>query len=151
MEYAKTKANHISLLGCSMGAYFSLLAYENETLDQAIFLSPVVDMERIIQNMMTWFSISEDRLQAEQEIATPIGQPLYWDYYYYVKEHPISHWAFPTDILYGSADNLCERDTIESFAQRFGCQLTIMQEGEHFFHTLEQLAFCKTWLEKALQ
>jgi hypothetical protein len=151
MEYAKTKATHISLFGCSMGAYFSLLAYQDETLDQAIFLSPVVDMERIIQNMMTWFSISVERLQAEQEIATPIGQPLYWDYYCYVKEHPISNWPFPTDILYGSADNLCERSIIEGFAQRFGCRLTIMQQGEHFFHTLEQLSFYKAWLEKALQ
>jgi len=80
MEYAKTQAKAISLFGCSMGVYFSLLAYQNEPLEQAIFLSPVVDMERIIQNMMTWFSVSEERLQAEQKIATPIGQTLYWDY-----------------------------------------------------------------------
>lgn len=69
-----------------MGGYFSLLAYYDEPLEHAFFLSPVLDMERIIQSMMNWFSVSEQRLQAEREISTPIGQTLYWDYYCYAKE-----------------------------------------------------------------
>ena len=150
MEFAKTQAQEISLFGCSIGAYFSLLAYQDELLTQAVFLSPVVDMERLIGNMMTWFSVSEQRLQAEQTVETPIGQTLYWDYYQYVKAHPITQWTAPTNILYGSADNLCECDVIEHFTERFGCKLTVLAEGEHFFHTPEQLDFYKAWLEDTL-
>lgn len=150
MKYARTLAAEISLFGCSLGAYFSLLAYGGETIKQALFLSPVVDMERLICNMMTWFSVSEERLQAEGEVSTPIGQTLYWDYYQYVKANSISHWKTPTHILYGSADNLCEQNFVEQFTQRFGCNLTVLEAGEHFFHTPEQLAFYERWLTAAL-
>lgn len=150
MAYAKTLATEISLFGCSMGAYFSLLAYCEEPIKQAMFLSPVVDMERLIGNMMAWFSVSEEQLQSEREVATPIGQTLYWDYYQYVKDHPVTHWQSPTHILYGSADNLCERDVIERFARRFDCNLTILEKGEHFFHTPEQLNFYQTWIKGVL-
>jgi len=147
MECAKTKWDEISLFACSMGAYFSLLAYKDDDLSQCLFLSPVVDMERIINNMMSWFSISAAQLQAEKEVATPIGQVLYWDYYCYVKEHPINSWNKPTAILYGSDDDLCEFDTVSNFAQQFNCELTVMEHGEHYFHTEEQLAFFSRWIE----
>lgn len=150
MKYAKTMWAEISLFGCSIGAYFSLLAFRDEPIRQALFLSPVVDMERLIGNMMTWFSVSEEQLRSEGEIATPIGQTLYWDYHQYVKANPISHWNVPTHILYGSADNLCERDRIEHFTPFFGCDLTVLEAGEHFFHTPEQLQYYERWLETAL-
>ena len=150
MAYAKTQATEISLFGCSLGAYFSLLAYCGEPVKQALFLSPVVNMDRLIGNMMTWFSVSEERLRAEGEIPTPMGQTLYWDYRQYVKEHPVDRWNAPTRILYGSADNLCEREVIDHFAGRFGCKLTVLEGGEHFFHTPEQLDFYKSWLREAL-
>lgn len=150
MDYAKTQTQEISHFACSMGAYFSLRAYQDEPLAQALFLSPVVDMERLIGNMMTWFSVSEQRLQAEQTVETPIGQTLYWDYYQHVKAHPITRWTAPTHILYGSADNLCERDVIDRFTRHFGCRLTVLAEGEHFFHIPEQLGFYAKWLENAV-
>lgn len=52
MDYAKLLSNDISLFACSIGAYFSLLSYKNESLRQSLFLSPVVDMEHIIENIM---------------------------------------------------------------------------------------------------
>lgn len=150
MAYAKTLAAEISLFGCSFGAYFGLLAYCGESIRRALFLSPVVDMERLIHNMMTWCSVSEERLRAEEEVSTPSGQTLYWDYYQYVKAHPISHWNVPTAILHGSADSLCEREVVEGFAHCFGCDLTVLEAGEHFFHTPEQLDFYQKWLDNAL-
>lgn len=150
MDYAKTKWNHISLFACSMGAYFSLLAYKNDLLRQCLFLSPVVDMVRMIRNMMTWFNVSEERLETEKEIATPIGHTLYWDYYCYVKAHPIEVWNKPTSILYGSSDDICEFDTISEFTKCFECDLKIMEKGEHYFHTKEQLEFFVQWIKKQL-
>lgn len=149
--FASGYCNDLSLFACSMGAYFSLLAYQEVSLRQSLFLSPVVDMGRIIENMMTWFGISNERLQAEKEIDTPVGQTLYWDYYCYVKDNPIAVWRSPTAILYGSADNLCEFAVVSSFADKFGCTLDVMENGEHYFHTPAQLAFYRSWLQKHLR
>lgn len=150
MCYAQTLSNNISVFACSMGAYFSLLAYKHVPLKQCLFLSPVVNMERIINNMMTWFSISESRLKEEKEIPTPIGQTLYWDYYCYVKEYPIVAWNNSTSILYGSKDNLCEFDVVSGFVKSFHCDLQVMEDGEHYFHTAEQLQFFRQWLKKQI-
>ena len=51
MEYTKENYNEVNLWACSMGAYFSLLAYKNEKIKQCVFLSPVVNMKTIIDNM----------------------------------------------------------------------------------------------------
>lgn len=150
MRYAQTLSNNISVFACSMGAYFSLLAYSHQPLKQCLFLSPVVNMEHIINNMMTWFNISENRLKMEKEVSTPIGQTLYWDYYCYVKEHPISTWNNATSIIYGSADNLCEFEVVSEFAKRFDCDLQVMERGEHYFYTEEQLQFFREWLSRTL-
>jgi len=147
MNYAQLLSNNISVFACSMGAYFALLTYIHKPIKQSLFLSPVVNMERIINNMMTWFSVSENRLKIEKEISTPIGQTLYWDYYCYVKEHPIIAWDNPTSILYGSEDNLCEFNVVSEFAKRFHCNLQVMEHGEHYFHTEEQLQFFRQWLK----
>lgn len=150
MDFAQAEASEICLFACSMGAYFSLIAYNEIPLQQALFLSPVVNMKRIIDNMMTWFNVSEERLEAEKEISTPIGQTLYWDYYCYVKENPIVLWESPTAILYGKEDNLCEFDFVSSFANQFNCSLEILGNCEHYFHTPKQLSYYRQWLKKHL-
>ncbi|MGE4213641.1 MAG: alpha/beta hydrolase [Anaerotignaceae bacterium] len=150
MDFAQSRATDISLFACSMGAYFSLLAYKKIILQQSLLLSPVVNMNHIINNMMTWFNVSEERLKVEQEIATPIGETLYWDYYCYVKENPIAIWDSPTEILYGETDNLCEFDFVSSFAKKFNCGLEVMENGEHYFHTPEQLNFFRQWVKSHL-
>jgi alpha-beta hydrolase superfamily lysophospholipase len=148
MNYAKSISNNISIFACSIGAYFSLLEYNDAQINQCLFLSPVVNMERIINNMMTWFNISESRLEKEKVIPTPIGQTLYWDYYCYVKKHPIVDWDIPTSILYGSKDDICEFDIVSEFADRFHCDMQVMEGGEHYFHTPAQLLYFKLWLIK---
>jgi len=145
MKYARTISEDISLFACSMGAYFSMLAYRDEPLGQALFLSPVVDMKRIIDNLMMWFGISVEQLKREREIPTPV-KTLYWDYYEYVAEHPVE-WSVPTALLYGKKDELCELLYVEDFARRAGAKMTVYEEGEHFFHTEEQIAFFREWLQ----
>jgi len=145
MKYARTITNNISLFGCSIGAYFSMLAYRDEAIRQALFLSPVVDMKQVIENMMRRFDISEERLRQEKKIATP-AKTLYWDYYQYVCAHPVS-WDKPTAILYGAQDTLCEAGYMRDFAERTNANLTILEDGEHWFHTEKHLAFYRDWLE----
>lgn len=150
ISYVKQQWQDISLFACSMGAYFSLLAYKEENLEQCLFLSPVIDMERIINNMMMWFNITPELLQEKKEIKTPIGQVLYWDYYNYVKEHPIEKWDIATAIFYSAKDEIVEFETIENFMKQFHCKLKVMQDGEHYFHTDEQLEVYSHWLSKCI-
>lgn len=148
MEYVGERWKNVLLFANSMGAYFSLIAYRNVDLEKALFLSPVVDMGRIIENMMKWFNVTEERLEKEQTISTPIGQNLYWDYYCYVKQNPICNWDTPTAILYADKDELVQEDTINDFAEKFDCEVTIANNAEHYFHTDEHLEQLKKWLNK---
>lgn len=148
--FASARTNEISLWANSIGAYFSLLAYKDERLKQSLFLSPVVDMGRLIQNMMRWFAVTEEQLQREKELVTPIGQTLYWDYYQYVMKNPIMKWNTPTSILYGKKDELCEYDVLSSFCKSFPCSLSVSEISEHYFHTEEDLVVYREWLRKSI-
>ncbi len=150
IEYAKENYTDINLWSCSMGAYFSLLAYKDENINRCLFLSPVVNMKIIIDNMMVWSNTTENELEEKQEIKTDFGQTLYWDYYQYVKENSIMEWNKKTYILYGTKDNIQEQNIIKDFSNKFNCELSILENGEHYFHTEEQLDYYKNWLDKVL-
>lgn len=150
IEYAKKNYQEINLWACSMGAYFSLLAYKDEDIKQCLFLSPVVNMKVIIDNMMLWSNTTEEKLKEKQEIKTDCGQTLYGDYYEYVKNNPITNWNKKTYILYGNKDNMQNEDIIKNFSNNFNCDLSILDGGEHYFHTEEQLKFYKEWLSKVI-
>ena len=150
IEYAKKNYQEINLWACSMGTYFSLLAYKDEDIKQCLFLSPVVNMKVIIDNMMLWSNTTEEKLKEKQEIKTDCGQTLYWDYYEYVKNNPITNWNKKTYILYGNKDNMQNEDIIKNFSNNFNCDLSILDGGEHYFHTEEQLKFYKEWLSKVI-
>ncbi len=151
IEYAKVNYNEINIWACSIGAYFSLLAYKDEDLKQCLFLSPVVNMKIIIENMMLWSNTTEKELNEKQEIKTDFGQTLYWDYYLYVKENPITNWNKKTYILYGNKDNMQNESIIKDFSNEFNCDLTILKNGEHYFYTEEQLNFYNDWLDKIIK
>ena len=63
----------------------------------------------------------------------------------YVRENPIK-WSISTKILYGSNDNLTSLETIREFAQKIDAPLTMMDGGEHWFHTAEQMVFLDGWI-----
>jgi alpha-beta hydrolase superfamily lysophospholipase len=54
MDFVTRYSNDVSLFACSMGAYFSLLAYKDVSVRRSLFLSLIVDMSRIIDKMMMW-------------------------------------------------------------------------------------------------
>lgn len=150
-NFVSERYEEINVWACSLGAYFSLAAYQQVDFKQCLFLSPVVDMQRLIENMMSWFNVCEKDLKEQMVIETPIGETLYYDYYCYVKEHPIIKWNKQTMILYGQKDNLCEYEYIQKFTKRFKCDLKIMENGEHFFHLDNQLEFYQKWLEEKIK
>ena len=99
--------------------------------------------------MMLWANVTLTELQEQKEIETAFGETLSWEYLCYVKEHPVK-WAVPTHILYGENDNLTSFETISEFAKQTGATLTVMKNGEHWFHTEEQMQFLDDWLKLLL-
>ena len=147
MEYSKLQWNKIALCANSIGAWFSMLSFADENFEKCLFVSPILDMERLIQNMMNWECVSEARLEREKEIETGFGETLSWKYLTYAKEHPINTWNSPTVILYAGKDNLTEKDTVNAFVERFHCKLEVVEDGEHWFHTPEQLEVLYQWMD----
>ena len=145
MEYARAHWSRIALRANSIGAWFSMLAFQEEALEQCLFVSPILDMEQLIGRMMQWAGVTEADLEARETIETSFGETLSWRYYQYAKAHPIESWPWPTAILYAGQDNLTPRQEVDGFVERFSCDLTVMEDGEHWFHTPEQLEVLHRW------
>ena len=139
--------DQLTLVANSIGAYFALSSLDETLVDRAYFISPVVDMENLICNMMQWSNVTEQELAEKREIATDFGETLSWDYLRYVRQYPII-WNVPTCILYGEHDNLTSIETVSAFAERYHADLTVMPDGEHWFHTDEQMQFLDHWIRE---
>ena len=150
--YANTQKRwkKISLYANSIGAYFSLLALRDAKLEKSLFVSPILDMEKLIRDMMCWAGVTQEQLKEAGEIPTAFGETLSWSYLTYAAEHRITEWDSPTAILYAGHDHLTARETVDDFAKRFGCTVTVMENGEHWFHSEEQLAVLDAWLRKEI-
>ena len=140
----------IALRANSIGAWLAMLALAGKPVDTCLFVSPVVDMENLIQTMMTWAGVTEEQLEREREIPTDFGQTLSWDYLKYVRQHPVHALSAHTNILYGDQDNLVPQLVVERFARAEGAHLTVYPGGEHWFHTPEQMKVMGTWEERCL-
>lgn len=149
MNFAKQSYQIISLFACSMGAYFSLLAYKDEKLANCWFLSPVLNMRQVIEYIMQQINVTHEQLKEQKVISNPY-ETLYWDYYCSVLANPIDKWPFPTTILRGEHDTLCNAASTADFVARFHCRLQEQPGGEHWFHTPEQLEYYRQWLQTNL-
>ena len=150
VEKLKAKYESILLIANSIGAFFSMNAGIDHLLRKAYFISPIVDMEKLITDMMQWANITEAELKHKGTIHTAFGEDLSWEYLCYVRNHPID-WMVPTSILYGSRDNLTSLETISDFAEKHSATLTVMESGEHWFHTEEQMHFLDDWILRERQ
>ena len=56
----------VEIIANSIGAYFAINALSNQQIEKAYFISPVVDMERLIADMMIWAS----------QLASDLGKGL---------------------------------------------------------------------------
>lgn len=144
-KFMKSRWREINLRANSIGAHFSMLAFAGEPPHRALFVSPILDMERLIAGMMRWAGVTEQELKARGEITTDFGQTLSWRYLSWERQHPIKSWNCPTAILYAGQDSMTDRETAERFAADHGASLTVMENGEHWFHTPEQLAALRAW------
>ena len=147
LDILKEQYASVTLIANSIGAYFSMHAGIDKDVEQAYFISPIVDMEGLIRGMMARAGVTEEVLRSRGVIPTDFGEDLSWDYLCYVRSHPL-RWDAPTAILCGERDELTPTETMEAFAKKHAFPLTVMPGGEHWFHTPEQLRFLDGWLRK---
>lgn len=150
-EFESLHKNHekISVLANSIGAYFSMIALQNCPVEKALFISPILDMEKLLLEMINSVGITEKELFEKGQIKTDFGETLSWDYLQYVRDNPIK-WNIRTEILYAENDNLTSLETVKAFVKNHNANLTIMKNGEHWFHTPEQMNFLYKWLQNVL-
>lgn len=72
----RQRCDRLTLIAGSIGAFFSMSALDKTLVDRAYFVSPVVDMENLIGNMMQWSNVTEQALAEKREIATDFGETL---------------------------------------------------------------------------
>ena len=142
--------NEILLIANSIGAYFSMLSLSEKPIKKALFISPIVDMENIILHMMKRAKVSEEELRIKKVINIPFGEPLSWEYLSFVRKNPIA-WNIPTGILYGKKDDMTSLETMTNFANKIHAYLTVFDNGEHWFHTEEQMNFLDTWFRRLIR
>ncbi|MDD6678418.1 MAG: alpha/beta hydrolase [Firmicutes bacterium] len=145
--YARKRWSRISLYAVSIGAYFSLLAFRNVRIEKSMFVSPILDMDKLIRDRMQLENITREQLREAGEIPISSGEPLSWKYLQYAEENRITEWSSPTAILYAGGDTLTDRQTVNRFMEKFPCSLTVMEDGEHWFHTPEQLGVLENWIK----
>lgn len=141
----KSRYEKIILIANSIGAFFSMNADLDGLIEKAYFISPIADMEFLICNMMKAAGVTEVELEEKKVISTSFGPDLSWEYLTYVREHPLN-WKIPTSILYGENDNFMPFEIISKFSQKHNSPLTVMKDGEHWFHSPEQMNFLDNWI-----
>ena len=146
-EILKLRQKHgkIIVVANSLGAFFTLCADADKLIDRAFFISPLIDMERLIMDLMNGNGITEEELKNRGTVITESGEELSWKYLSYVRDHRV-RWNVPTQILCGQYDDLVPYETVSAFAEKYGAEITVMENGEHWFHTKEQLAFLDEWI-----
>ena len=137
----------VTIVANSIGAFFAMHALQGMEIKKAYFISPIVNMQILIEKMMLQARVSEEELRCRGELGTKCGEKLSWKYLCYTREHPIC-WTAPTHILYGEKDDLASFETICEFANQIKATLTVMKNGEHRFHTAEQMRFLDDWIRR---
>ncbi|MBQ7545177.1 MAG: alpha/beta hydrolase [Synergistaceae bacterium] len=148
-ESLSRKFGRVSVIAVSIGAYFCMNALKGKDVARAFFISPVVNMEKLIAGMMAYAGVSEAELEAKKEVDTEFGEKLSWECLRYVRDNPIE-WTAPTWILHGEKDNLIPVGRVREFAQKHNAELTVMPGGDHWFHTDEQTAFLDEWFKRCI-
>lgn len=79
----------IGLRANSIGTWFAMQGLDSLEFERCLFVSPVLNMEKLIQNMMLWAGVSEERLKGDSLTPTDFRETLSRKYYEYVKARPI--------------------------------------------------------------
>lgn len=148
MKYAKQNWQKISIRATSIGVYFCLIALKNENIEKCLFVSPLLDMERTITDLMKLANVSQNQLESQKEIKTDFGQTLSWEYYCFACNNPVKPICSDTEILFATNDNIVPFDTVKYFAENNKCNLTLLKGAEHWIHSQNDVKQMEEWEKK---
>ena len=147
-EFEKLTKNYkeIVVIANSIGAFYAYEYLSSFDIKHAFFISPIADMGKIVFDLMMQYHVYEEELKEKKIIKLDNGQSLSYDFYQHVLNYE-DNWKVPTDILYGSRDELVYIENIADFlAAHPSAKLTIKQGAEHYFYTEEEKEFIKNWI-----
>ena len=139
-----SKYKEIYVIANSIGAFYTYMYLTGYRIKTAFFISPLINMKAVIEKMMRKYDISMRRLKNEKYIKLDNGQTLSYDFYQSLNGK--DNWKVRTHILYGEKDNLVSNQEIFDFVKEHNVSLTIMKNGEHYFHTPSQLKYIRKWI-----
>ena len=147
-QFEKLSNNYkeVVVIANSIGAFYTYEYLSDFNIKQAFFISPIASMFQIIFNMLMSHGITRKELEQKGLIKCDDGMTFSYDFYRN-SDHFGENWSTPTEILYGSHDELVYIENIADFlADHPNSRLTIKRGAEHYFHTQEEKDFIKEWI-----
>ena len=143
---ARSQSTEVSLLANSIGAYFSLCDTPAGTFDRAWMVSPLLDLEYYIRDIMAEYSVTDEQLEAQTVIDTPRGV-LERSYLRFVEEHPARLNA-PSWMIRGDQDEMVPLNALSRFVGAPGVELVQVEGGQHFLGQPPHLDTVVAWFEE---
>ena len=143
---ARSQSTEVSLLANSIGAYFSLCDTPPGTFERAWMVSPLLDLEYYIRDIMAEYSVTDEQLEAQTVIDTPRGV-LERSYLRFVEEHPARLNA-PSWMIRGDQDEMVPLSALSRFVGAPGVELVQVEGGQHFLGQPPHLDTVVAWFEE---
>ena len=138
--------DEVIVIANSIGAFYTYEYLNKFKIKKAFFISPVVSMFQQTVDLMAMYGIKDKELERKKIIELDDGTVLSYDFYQQVSNNE-DKWNVPTELLYGSFDQVVYYTAIQEFLENHPLsKLTVKSESEHYFHTKEEKAFIKDWI-----
>ena len=137
----------VQMVANSIGAYFAMQALADWPIEQAWFISPCGEHGKAHHQYDGLGRCHGEETPGERGKSHRLWPDPFLEYLCYAREHSV-RWDIPTHILYGEKDTLTSYPTISAFAEQIHADLTVMKDGEHWFHTPEQMQFLDDWVRR---
>ena len=145
-QLARSQSTEVGLLASSIGAYFSLCDTPTGTFERAWLVSPLIDLEYYIRDVMAEHSVTDEQLEAETVIDTPRAV-LEWPYLRFVEEHP-ARLDIPSWTIRGDQDEVVPLDALSRFVSAPGVELVQIEGGQHFLGQPPHLETVVAWFKE---
>lgn len=134
----------------SIGAFLSVQYLSEFNIKQAFFISPLFNMPLMIRDLITNNGLTMEKFKEMNHITLKDGTELSYDYYEHLLNNK-DNWSVPTDILYGSEDELIPLCSVISFISSHPyTRLSVKNGSKHYFHTEEERKYIKEWILRSL-
>ena len=140
----------IIVIANSLGAFLSVQYLSEFNIKQAFFISPLCSMPLMIRGIAANNGLSMEKFKEMHHVTLKDGTELSYDYYEYLLNNK-DNWNVPTDILYGSEDELIPLCSVISFISYHPhVRLSVKEGSKHYFHTEEEKEYIKDWILRSL-